>query len=323
MTRKVSVIIPCYNAEKTVTHALDSLKYQVYKDFNVILINDGSADGTAAVIEQYIKQNCDMNITLKSCENGGVSRARNIGLDICNTKYVAFLDADDMYHPMFLQRLVSEVEARQADLAISVYRRNQFKSEHKVTAGRTVASVDLLEMYFHKRAYRLNFWGAIYKKELLTSHVIRFSQGVKYGEDSEFFCKYLYHCKNVVFINEELYCYIDRSDSAQHKVSYDRVQNIEVFKRILAYWGDKAPVGSEYIVARAIWSCLKDFAIGYDRYYKKLQDAYDVKNAMRLLAKVEEEQSVRYSAVAYLVHPIVFKVLINMFARSGFCGIVA
>lgn len=326
MTPKVSVIVPCYNAEKTITGTLDSLKNQVYKDFKVVLINDGSEDGTVAVIEKYIKQNQTMDIVLKTCENGGVSRARNIGLGMCDTKYIAFLDADDMYHSMFLERLVSELESHKADIAMGIYCWNEFKDNPKNTVARTLTPQHLFEMYFHKRILKLNFGSALYKRELIEQHQIRFSNGMKYGEDSEFFCKYLYHCRKAVFIKDVLYCYVDRNDSVQHKVSYEKIQNIEGFKRVLNYWGDKVPDGSEYMIARAIWSCLKDFAIGNSMYYKKIQDEYDVKNAMRILVKGEKEKAVRYSAMAYLVHPVVFKVLLGTAAslglgnRKGTCG---
>lgn len=316
MAPKVSVIIPCYNAEKTIKNTLDSLKGQVYKNFKVILINDGSLDRTIEIIEKYINQNQFMDITLKTCDNGGVSRARNIGMMLCDTEYISFLDADDMYHPMFLERLVSELENHKADISMCIYCQDKFKPSLNHAVVMTLSPEHLLERYFYKRKYKLNLWGALYKRTLLKQHEIFFWDGMKYGEDSEFFCKYLYHCRNAVFINEELYCYVNRSDSAQHKISYNKVQNIEGFKRILGYWGNKAPSGSEYIIARAIWSCLKDFAIGNCKYYQKIQDEYDVKNAMRLLVKVEQEKTVRYSAMAYLVHPTVFKVLIYIAARS-------
>lgn len=309
MIPKVSVIVPCYNAEKTIKSTLDSLNNQIYKDFKVILINDGSTDRTVEVIQKYIRCNPNMDIILKSCKNGGVSRARNIGLKISDTKYISFLDADDMYHPMFLKRLVNELENNKADIAMCVYCWNEFKENFKNAIVKIFAPEQLLKLYFHKRIYKLNFWCALYKRELLEQHKVSFSNGMKYGEDSEFFCKYLYHCKKAVFIKEELYCYIDRCDSAQHIITYEKTQNIDGFARVLDYWGAKAPDGSEYIVARAIWSCLKDFAMGKGTYYKKIQAEYDVKNAMKILVKMEKEKVVKYSSLVYLVHPFLFKTI--------------
>lgn len=96
----ISVIIPLYNAEKTIITALDSVNNQTVgaEIFEIFVINDGSTDGSKLVVEKYISENPELNITLFSQENEGVSAARNAGLRICKGEYIAFLDADDEWY---------------------------------------------------------------------------------------------------------------------------------------------------------------------------------------------------------------------------------
>ncbi len=96
---KISVIIPVYNAESTVKIALDSVKNQTYGAFEIIVINDGSTDGSESMILNYIKENPTLNILYIKQENGGVSSARNAGLRAASAPYIALLDADDEWLP--------------------------------------------------------------------------------------------------------------------------------------------------------------------------------------------------------------------------------
>ena len=315
MTPEVSVIIPCYNAEDTITHTLDSLKNQSYQNYTVVLVNDGSRDNTKAVIERYVRQHPEMDIRLTNCENGGVSKARNTALDQCDTEYIAFLDADDLYHPEFLSTLVWIMKTGKSDIAMGRYCRNEFSVKEIEFAPKKKTPEKLLDMYFCKRLEKLNFGGSVYRRNIIEENGLRFSVGVKYGEDSEFFCKYLYHCKAAAFVDAELYCYVDRASSAQHSVSYDKTQNIKGFQEVKKYWGDRATANFDYIIARTIWSCLKDFAVGDRKFYEKFRKEYDVKSAMKLLIKTEKEIIVKYSAIVYLINPSIYRVLVGAAGR--------
>lgn len=115
----ISVIIPCYNAADTIVRTLESVEEQTFKDYEVVLIDDGSLDNTKNIVTNYIKEK-DNYVFLKQ-ENKGVSTARNYGLNNAKGKYIAFLDADDVYHPLFLETLFNEIEKNRTDLACSQY----------------------------------------------------------------------------------------------------------------------------------------------------------------------------------------------------------
>ena len=115
---KLSVIIPCYNAEKYLGECLDSLLAQDVKDFEIILIDDGSRDGTAQLARRYAQQ--DERIRLIGQENAGVSAARNAGLRIARGEWVLFVDADDVLPQSALGKLLSCAKA-DVDLVVSTH----------------------------------------------------------------------------------------------------------------------------------------------------------------------------------------------------------
>lgn len=100
----VSVIIPMYNAEKTIETSINSIFNQTYKDYEIIIINDGSKDKSKEIVEKIINNNKDKKILLINKENGGVSSARNFGIKNANGEYIAFLDSDDEWLPEKLEK---------------------------------------------------------------------------------------------------------------------------------------------------------------------------------------------------------------------------
>jgi glycosyltransferase involved in cell wall biosynthesis len=106
--RRVSVIVPAYNAEATIDETLHSVRNQTFRDIEIIVVDDGSQDGTSARVEAHMRD--DSRIRLLQTPNGGVARARNIGIDAASADLIAPLDADDLWHPEKLARQVKAMD---------------------------------------------------------------------------------------------------------------------------------------------------------------------------------------------------------------------
>lgn len=314
----VSVIIPCYNCEKTIETTLTSLERQSYKDFEVIAVNDGSVDRTKEILEQYVVEG-KLKMQILHLKNSGVSAARNYGINNCRGKYITFLDADDAYENVYLERLVAAMETSECDAAMCQYRfvdETNLKDEVlEIAEAICLSKYQVLELFKHKRKTKINFYNIIYRKEIIEKYNIRFPQNIRYGEDSVFLCTYLFYCdrgiKNYLI---PLYQYRRNPASAMYKVCYERAQTIEAFKMIVDLWRQDAQFDEKdgiYMIDRAIWAVAKDFAIASKELFVKFCKEYDVKNAMKNMAFGADELQIRVTAWGYLISPSLFQSIIK------------
>ncbi len=322
-TPEISVIIPCYNAEKTITAALKSLSKQTFKDFEVIIVDDGSTDGSVKIIEQYMERK-ELRIRLFRQANRGVSSARNVGLKNAEGEFLSFLDADDGYLPEFLEELYGEMKAKGVDLSFCSYVFTAMGCEPSKPVYREkkqkivqLDKYEMLDMYLHHRIRHVNFVGGCYKRSILRKNNIHFPEEIRYGEDSQFFCTYLYYCKEGgVFIEKPMYQYTVNPSSATNKITYEHVENIEANKKIASLW-KQDPLADgmvgDLLISRAVWSAAKSFAIWDTRDYRRLMEEYDVKSAMRVLSRRGDEMSIRVSSFFYLLSPKLFKWIIRIY----------
>ena len=186
----ISVIIPAYNAEKHIAKCLDSILTSTYKNLEVIVVNDGSTDNTKQVVESFLS---DGRLILHNKENGGVSIARNIGLDMASGDYISFIDADDYIDEYFFERLVNQFAINPL-VDVSCCRIVQVDENGvKIGKGFTAFENDFIlkpneiaNDYFHCLDMGIvNFACCkIFKKKVIEN--IRFSTTLKWGEDGSF-----------------------------------------------------------------------------------------------------------------------------------------
>lgn len=320
---KVSVIIPCYNSEKTILYTLRSLEEQTYKDFKIIVVNDGSSDGTANLIKKYIKES-KINITLENIPNSGVSVARNKGIEISNSDYIAFVDSDDKCHPEFLERLVFGIECGNGkDVAFCKYFTSKRLDEKFVALTNEkkedVSKRELLELYTHHRKESLCFCGFLFRKKIIDDYNIKFSPIYHYGEDTLFLFKYLKHClKGGCYIKDSMYAYYMREESATHAVKYNITENIYACMDCVDYWKNDPAYDikwGEYFVSRAIWSVAKTFASSDHILYERFLKEFNVRKSMKVMAKYGDETSIRLSSNIFLISPRLFERAISIYCR--------
>ncbi len=113
----ISVVIPAYNAEQYIEKAIESILVQTYSDVEIIVVNDGSLDATKEIVQSMARFHA--NITLINVENGGVSKARNIGMQYARGDFVAFLDADDEYLPYAFEKMLHCINEKEADICVT------------------------------------------------------------------------------------------------------------------------------------------------------------------------------------------------------------
>ena len=310
----VSIVIPCYNSESTVLQAIKSIEQQTYKSIEVIIVDDGSTDNTYKMILEY-KKKSSMDINIIRQEHYGVSISRNVGIYNSNGKYIAFLDADDQYESEFLQVLLNALIRNKVDIAICQYSRKKAKCDIKLEdiSERTLKREELIDIYIHKRINNISFFCGLYKKNIIVQNKIVFPPNLKYGEDTEFICKYIACCNNGAFLSIPLYWYSNNENSVMHKIDYQRTDSVQAYYNVVEFWSEKygIPKWEDYVIARIIWAITKDFAID-DKLYKRFIKEYNVRESMQLLVTCGDEMTIRISAFLYLINPILFRLIIKL-----------
>ena len=228
----ISVIIPVYNLEEYISHTIESILLQTYSDIEIILIDDGSIDSSSKICQSYVKK--DPRVRLINQINGGVSSARNRGLDEAKGEFIAFIDGDDLVPAFYLDRLISVVDNTSIMVMCSHVRIRSF--DYKFDES----DKDFIELSAKKCAKRLlegNFpvgvWGAIFKRELIGNQ--RFPAGINRNEDKLFLYQYLLRNLEgkVSFTNQKMYGYYVREESATQKTWNGSMDRIQVADEIL------------------------------------------------------------------------------------------
>lgn len=216
MNELVSIIIPVYNAEKCIDRCLQSVQRQSYRNFEAIIINDGSTDNSLKLCQEYAK--VDKRFKVYHMENGGVSRARNKGLDISTGVYISFLDADDYLADNFFEMTLNRIELGKEKIVIASFFRetaNGMDSESEHCDFFSTKGMNVFQKYDYANTFALrHIWGALFVREAIGS--IRFREGYCVGEDSLFMAEVISRYPEISIVGEPLYYYSYSESSASH-----------------------------------------------------------------------------------------------------------
>lgn len=204
---KYSVIIPVYNAEKTLCRCVNSLLSEQYADMEILLINDGSSDSSGELCKAYAAEYQNIHYIAK--ENGGVSTARNAGLDAAAGTYVVFVDSDDFVSPRFFALIDAALEVQDSDLiqfSRSIYdgKNTTVQKAGSIKASsRAEALPHIIDAICHKM---LNSpWAKLYRRSIIEANQIRFPAGVSVAEDRVFNIKYSMYIQSYMVSAAVLY----------------------------------------------------------------------------------------------------------------------
>lgn len=268
-TPLVSVIVPVYNVEKTLARCLESICGQTYQNLEIIVVNDGSPDGSLAICEQFRAR--DPRITVISKENEGLSLTRNAGMRAAHGKYIQFVDSDDYLDLTFTARLVEAAETNYSDLVLAPYwmvipldssKKGQRSAKLLEQLGRADAAQEpditvysflsagnygqreFMQEYMKKpSSFYFNICcNKLYRRSLLTQNDLWFTREI-YNEDQLFNVRYFRLAKVYTALADPGYYYIQNPKSLLHtnvnfgKIVNSRLQMYPHYKKMLAELG--------------------------------------------------------------------------------------
>ena len=297
MTKKVSIIVPIYNSERGLRQCVDSILCQTYSNLELLLLEDGSRDASAAVCCEYATR--DDRVRVFCHQNLGVSATRNCGLDLASGDYVMFIDSDDTVSPTWVEAYVRAVE--QAGVGMVVGRLTEHRSDG-TTVIRRLPDVGILD---RKTCWKMlcqceyDAFGYVanklYRAELIQKNAIRFNSAMRVQEDLDFALSAIAASESILVIDEAGYDY-DYIDNKREAPMRDLIHNKE---KIYSYAKERYDFsdseyreladgicGHTYLYLRRL-DPRKDFARNC-----RLLDEYRLSRFLPLLGKRKNEKTI-------------------------------
>lgn len=222
---RLSIVVPIYNASNYLRECLDSIVNQIYEDKELILVNDGSKDNSLSICEEYASKYSYIKIVDK--ENGGVHTARNAGLEVASSPYVAFVDSDDCMDANHFSLLMENIEKNDSDVAATGYK-TEYSSNFKMneeeknivhfTIEGSNACLRAIEDLNHKLEGFV--WNKVYRKEAIG--LIRFRDDIPICDDLLFNYEFMRSARRACYINAHTYHYRYVADSLSKNSSMER-----------------------------------------------------------------------------------------------------
>lgn len=219
MTEKISIIIPAYNSESTIRRCVDSIRNQTYRNLEIIVVNDGSTDSTGEVVNEI--SNTDSRVKLISIPNGGVSHARNVGIDSATGDYIAFVDSDDTVDSDMYRSLLDLIHEYNVQIAHCSYKNCDEKGTVLSKVGGTgkvivQGSEQAVECLLTGKYFTGGAWNKLYSDKIIGT--TRFDENIKINEDILFNFEVFSKSEKTVYTDEPFYNYYAVSSSATHSM---------------------------------------------------------------------------------------------------------
>lgn len=244
----VSIIVSIYNIESYIEKCIRSIIAQTYKDLEIILVCDGPTDRSLSICNEFV--NIDSRIKVIEKTNGGLSSARNAGIDFASGDYICFIDGDDYIHPQYIEKLLESIMRSNSDVSVcgaDIVDENGKKTGKLATGIKyeeyipftkeRISAEDVLNRYYKRKNafFYVVAWNKLYKKEIFSE--LRYDEGKIY-EDEYIFNLWLNKCKIISFVPDKLYYYVQRTGSitSDRKKGERFVYIHEIFQRRYDYY---------------------------------------------------------------------------------------
>lgn len=214
----VSIIIPIYNVEMYLEKCIDSVLKQTYKNIEIILVNDGSTDNCKKMCDDFSK--LDSRIKVFHKENGGLSDARNYGINNATGDYITFIDSDDYVKKDFIEKLYNAITTNKCDIAICGHedlypdRIKRYAFSEKYVNEKVMGKEETLKHMLYKDGYDVSAWAKLYKRSLFDE--VLFPKG-RLFEDAATTYKLIILSEKIVYINYIGYEYVIRKNSISNE----------------------------------------------------------------------------------------------------------
>ena len=310
----ILVIVPVYKVELYLSRCVSSILNQTFKDFELVLVDDGSPDKCGQMCDEYAKKDSRIHVIHK--KNGGLSDARNAGIDWCfensNSEWITFIDSDDWIHPRYLEFLYNANQKYNSSISVCSYTKTDEVIPFEAFDNFNVVNIDTEKLFLEHNLEATVAWAKLYKKSYFLE--TRYPYG-KINEDEYVTYKLLFRNKKVAFVNLPLYYYFNNQQSiTQSNWSVKNLDAIEALKQQYSYF--KKSKNKElfvFVIEKYIWVLRTQYdnLIGYDGYINKEKT---IKLIRRELRKCLRQNSINLpvSKNTYL-YSIAYPKIINIF----------
>lgn len=258
----ISIIIPVFNAAKYLHRCLDSIIAQTYKDWECILVDDGSNDGSSSLCDEYAQKDIRFKVLHK--KNGGASSARNEGLKNIHGKYICFCDADDYVEKNWLDVFATKISKTDLVIASFYHYHNSYgkrQSTYDFNVNKPAVALAIIscgECGF--------LWNKCFKAEIIKTHQIHFNEQYVFCEDEEFVTHYMTYIHSVLFTSEHTYNYF-LPESFEQK--YRSIKIYQTMVDIYCHVSQFVPKERFYMIAYD--NILRRMLVGIIPYYYSKQ----------------------------------------------------
>lgn len=230
---KLSVIMPIFNAKQFLEPTIESILNQDFKDFELLLIDDGSTDGTTEICEKYAKH--DKRVEFYKKANEGVSKTRNLGIEKATGEFIYFVDADDYVESNMFTILMNNIQNNNADISMCGYRIIEEKSTIEYYGTNKQYSYnkhEAIKIFLKEEQFGVALWNKIFRKKVIED--LRFDEKLRINEDKWFLINAILNSDKIIYKDDILYSYIKRTSSATSgKFSRRFMDVLDVNNRII------------------------------------------------------------------------------------------
>ena len=219
---KISIIVPVFNVENYIKRCLDSIANQSFSDFEVILVDDGSTDKSGIICDNYATKDSRFRVVHQN--NGGVSVARNTGLDIAQGQYYSFIDSDDWIEKTMYEDMLSISIKNNADIVVCDYRQENGNDYTEVLCEKEMSQEELFLDVFGTPSLLIGAcWNKLFSKSCVKD--LRFNAELTNYEDTLFLCECYMRCKKAIYLKKKYYVTTVRNDSLSRKKDVLTINN--------------------------------------------------------------------------------------------------